>query len=306
MHYAVAHEDFVWDIRTEPGVVNAFATVYGTEDLIASFDSINITFPRRTDIEANTRWAHQDQDPKRPGFRCLQGIVNLAPNGPNDGGLIVMKGAHTLSEEYHEAFKDEEPVWAWTNEWYGYRDTGIAWLEAKGFKFEKLCAEPGDLFICKRGTLFFLESDFLTREASQGTAAFLTTTSLRRGTRLALLLMSAMVQQAQQRRKNSFRRSRLTTATSDLLTGLKCFSQTCCLACARMAHPVPTSGLNLSTPEYLMNIASDTLAYPSFARQLDYLFLLCFFCPCHLVSALVRSLSLKKCYISEWSSHQTH
>jgi hypothetical protein len=117
MHYGVAHEDFVWDIRTEPGVVKGFSTVYGTDDLIASFDSINITFPRRVDIKDNKAWPHQDQDPTRPGFRCLQGIVNLAPNGPDDGGLIIMKGAHLLSEEYHKAFASEEPLWAWTNEW---------------------------------------------------------------------------------------------------------------------------------------------------------------------------------------------
>lgn len=153
MHYSIAHEQFVWDIRTEPGIVDAFATVYNTDDLIVSFDSINVTFPRRRDLKANTRWAHQDQDPTRPGFRCLQGIVNLAPNGPDDGGLVVMKGAHLLSEEYHKAFATEEPLWAWTNEWYGYKDTGIAWLEERGFKFEKVNAEPGDLFLCKRSSM---------------------------------------------------------------------------------------------------------------------------------------------------------
>lgn len=111
--YAVSHESFTWAVRQEPEVVKAFETVYGTEDLIVSFDSVNIGFPSRTDIKPNTPWPHQDQDPEKPDFRCLQGLVNLLPNGPKDGGLIVCKGAYRLSEEFHEVFKDEEKVWSW-------------------------------------------------------------------------------------------------------------------------------------------------------------------------------------------------
>lgn len=34
-----------------------------------------------------------------------------------------------------------------TNEWYGYKETGLKWLEEKGYKFEKICAEQGDLIL---------------------------------------------------------------------------------------------------------------------------------------------------------------
>ena len=111
--YAVSHESFTWAVRQEPAVVDAFEKVYDTRDLIVSFDSVNIGFPSRTDIKPNTPWPHQDQDPEKPGFRCLQGLVNLLPNGPKDGGLIVCKGAHLLSEEFHRDFKEDEKVWSW-------------------------------------------------------------------------------------------------------------------------------------------------------------------------------------------------
>ena len=97
----------------QSGVVEAFEKVYDDKDLIVSFDSINISFPNRTDIKPNKPWPHQDQDPEKPGFRCLQGLVNLLPNGPEDGGLIVCKGAHLLSEEFHRDFKEEEKIWSW-------------------------------------------------------------------------------------------------------------------------------------------------------------------------------------------------
>jgi hypothetical protein len=115
--YGVMHENFTWSIRQEPGVVGTFEKVYDTEDLLVSFDGVSMTFPNRKDLKPNTPWAHQDQDPRKPGFRCLQGLVNLLPNGPDDGGLIVCKGGHLLSEDFHKMFENEsDKIWAWTNE----------------------------------------------------------------------------------------------------------------------------------------------------------------------------------------------
>jgi ectoine hydroxylase-related dioxygenase (phytanoyl-CoA dioxygenase family) len=77
----------------------------------------------------------------------MQGLVNLLPNGPEDGGLIVCKGGHLVSEEFHRALADEERIPAWTPEWYGFTDRGMKWLEDRGCKWEKVCAEPGDLLL---------------------------------------------------------------------------------------------------------------------------------------------------------------
>jgi hypothetical protein len=112
--YGLPHEAFTWAVRSEPGVVGAFEKVYNTEDLIVSFDAINLGFPNRTDVSENKPWPHQDQDPEKTDFRCLQALVNLLPNGPDDGGLIVCKGAHLASEAFHKVFKDEpDKIWAW-------------------------------------------------------------------------------------------------------------------------------------------------------------------------------------------------
>jgi hypothetical protein len=146
--YGAAHEKFVWDIRQEPGVVEPFKRVYDTDDLIVSFDSVNASFPNRADLPPNKPWPHQDQDPETHEFRVLQGLVNLLPNGDSDGGLIVCKGAHQLSREFHAEFKNEpNKIWAWTREWYGFTQEGLAWLEAKGCPWVKINAEPGDLIL---------------------------------------------------------------------------------------------------------------------------------------------------------------
>lgn len=89
--YGLPHENFTWDISCEPGVVGASEKVYQTEDLIVSFDVVNIRFPNKVDIPENKPWPHQDQDPENPGFRVLQGLVNLLPNGPDDGRLLFVR-----------------------------------------------------------------------------------------------------------------------------------------------------------------------------------------------------------------------
>jgi hypothetical protein len=148
--YGIAHEQFTWDIRCEPGVVDAFAKVYDTPDLIVSFDAVNFNLPTLQNAKENKPWPHQDQDPEKDGFRLLQGIVNLLPNGPNDGGLIVCKGAHALSTEFHRDFANEpedEKVWRWTKEWYGFSERGLKWLADKGCEWVKVEAGPGDLLL---------------------------------------------------------------------------------------------------------------------------------------------------------------
>jgi hypothetical protein len=95
----------------------------------------------------------QDQDPERPGFRCLQGLVNLLPNGPDDGGLIIAKGGHLLSEKYHKAMSFQERPWAWTNEMYSFTDEGLKWLEDQKVEWVKIECSPGDLIICTSSEL---------------------------------------------------------------------------------------------------------------------------------------------------------
>jgi hypothetical protein len=77
----------------------------------------------------------------------LQGLVNLLPNGPDDGGLIVAKGGHLLSEEFHKEFAEETRIWQWTNEWYGFTEAGVEWLKGKGLEWVKVEAGPGDLIV---------------------------------------------------------------------------------------------------------------------------------------------------------------
>lgn len=77
----------------------------------------------------------------------LQGLVNLNPCGPDDGGLIVCKGGHRLSAQFHREMADEPKIPAWTPEWFGFTENGMKWLKDHGLEWEKVCVEPGDLIV---------------------------------------------------------------------------------------------------------------------------------------------------------------
>ena len=44
--YGVTHEKWVWDIRGEAGVIEAFEKVYDDKHLIVSFDVVNVGFAK--------------------------------------------------------------------------------------------------------------------------------------------------------------------------------------------------------------------------------------------------------------------
>ncbi|KXT02654.1 hypothetical protein AC578_1140 [Pseudocercospora eumusae] len=148
--YAVGHEKFVWDARLEPGVLAAFEKIWGTKELLASFDGINYTLPLpESDRKPSTPWPHVDQSPHLLGLQCIQGIINFAPNGPNDGGLVVLKGSQALCEQYFKCHsKDKKEKWGLVpDDWHGFDPEEVQWFKDRGAEEVKVCAAPGDLIV---------------------------------------------------------------------------------------------------------------------------------------------------------------
>lgn len=144
--YALSHESWVWEVRAEPGVAAAFAHLWGTDELVTSFDAACIMLPGRKDVKDDGKWEHMDQSPSRKGFYCCQGIVNLNENGPKDGGLMVLKGSSQLVEEYFDEVGREVRTWG-PVDWYGFTAEQQDWFYARGCEWVKVEAEPGDLIL---------------------------------------------------------------------------------------------------------------------------------------------------------------
>ncbi|WVQ85842.1 hypothetical protein IAT38_008010 [Cryptococcus sp. DSM 104549] len=150
--HGAAHEQFAWDIRSEQGVIDAFAKIWGTDELLVSFDAVNLSLPwidSSPEIAALTApWPHVDQSPRRGGRKhCVQGIVNLAPNGPNDGGLTVLAGSLPLYNEFFAAHPELEGEGWPERDFWSFREEDIKWFEERGCKWVKTEVGPGDLIL---------------------------------------------------------------------------------------------------------------------------------------------------------------
>jgi len=151
--YGIAHEKFMWDARMEPGVLAPFNTLWGTDKLLASFDSLNVTFPNRKDRPERSAWQHIDQSPLRRGLHCVQGIINLSHAGPEDGGLLVYPGSHLLNDEFFDTQTDKS---TWTrDDTFLFDDAQLSWFTTRGIKPHKVCAEVGDLILWDSRTVHY-------------------------------------------------------------------------------------------------------------------------------------------------------
>lgn len=153
-YYCVTHEKFFWDARQEPGVIDAFTKLWGTDELLVSFDAMNITFPNRTDVPRRPPWEHIDQSPMRRGVHCVQGLMVLSPSGPHDGGLVVFPGSHNLNDEFFDTQTDKKS-WLPMKDVHVFKKEELAWFAARGVHPHKVCAEVGDLVLWDSRTIHY-------------------------------------------------------------------------------------------------------------------------------------------------------
>eukprot|EP00929_Paragymnodinium_shiwhaense_P002828 TRINITY_DN10313_c0_g1_i1.p1 TRINITY_DN10313_c0_g1~~TRINITY_DN10313_c0_g1_i1.p1 ORF type:complete len:397 (-),score=69.87 TRINITY_DN10313_c0_g1_i1:322-1512(-) len=95
---------FMWEMRLLPKVKETFSTIWGTSDLVVSFDGGNAFRPWQVNRSWLTRggWYHVDQNAWYKDSRgkcCVQGLVTLHDASEETGGLVVLPRSHKLHEE---------------------------------------------------------------------------------------------------------------------------------------------------------------------------------------------------------------
>ncbi|GKZ86192.1 hypothetical protein AnigIFM56816_001244 [Aspergillus niger] len=158
--YGATHENFVWEARMEQGVIDVFSELWETDELIVAFDGFNISLPNRTDINWSP-WPHCDQSPKRKGMQAVQGLLNFATNGPDDGGLILMKGSANLFDEFfasqHQAADHEDappPELEW-EDLFLFKEEHVRWFTDRGCELTKISLDPGDMVLWDSRTMHY-------------------------------------------------------------------------------------------------------------------------------------------------------
>ncbi|GJP94182.1 clavaminate synthase-like protein [Aspergillus niger] len=158
--YAAPHEKIAWEARTEPAVIEIFEKLWETKELLSSFDGMNISLPRRKDVNWSP-WPHCDQNPNRKGMQAVQGLVNFAPNGPKDGGLMLMKGSAKLFDEFFAQdrdpydHEDAPPPEMKYMDLFLFHQRDLKWFEDRGCELIKVNMDPGDLVLWDSRTMHY-------------------------------------------------------------------------------------------------------------------------------------------------------
>eukprot|EP01084_Bolivina_argentea_P007896 14810_1 len=105
--FGVGQTEFMWRCRSYPGVKKAFSNVWGTSDLITSFDGMNLYRPWKYYAPWRTKgkWWHLDQNGRREdskGKASIQGILALTDGDDTTGGLCVIPKTHFDHDEICE------------------------------------------------------------------------------------------------------------------------------------------------------------------------------------------------------------
>lgn len=149
-----------WEARTEPTVIKIFEKLWETNELLCSFDGMNISLPNRKDL-AWSPWPHCDQNPERKGMQAVQGLLNFAPNGPKDGGLMLMRGSAKLFNEFfaHKRtaadHEDAPPPELKYMDLFLFSEKDVKWFESKGCEMFKVNMEPGDFVLWDSRTMHY-------------------------------------------------------------------------------------------------------------------------------------------------------
>jgi len=138
---------FTWFTRGLPIVKKTFAQVWGTDDLIVSFDGLGIVRP--PDFDKNWQlnpglWYHVDQNGRNKfGKICVQGQVNYFDSGDDDGGLVVIpRSIHVFSK----IFENRPELGIGKSDFIALSKIQNVWnSELDKLQPIKVCVKAGDL-----------------------------------------------------------------------------------------------------------------------------------------------------------------
>lgn len=95
-------------------------------------------------------------------MQAVQGLLNFAPNGPKDGGLVLMRGSSNLFDEYfsqeRKMYPHEDappPKLEWEDVFFFDEKKDLEWFTDRGCELVKINMEPGDLVLWDSRTIHY-------------------------------------------------------------------------------------------------------------------------------------------------------
>ncbi|KXS11257.1 hypothetical protein M427DRAFT_115068 [Gonapodya prolifera JEL478] len=180
--HGISHSQFVWDVRQNENVYRVFSYLWGTGNLLVSFDGACFSehvqppehFPHKWLIFPS--WAHVDQPPTEKGLVTIQGLLTLYDSEEEDGGLVVWRRSHkrvTGIEWAHrlvfrtvggEIRKPAAPALMMGNTTHFYDDS-LSFL--RGCRRVKTCGRAGTLFLWDSRTVHCNTAPLASRKRAE-------------------------------------------------------------------------------------------------------------------------------------------
>lgn len=94
-------------------------------------------------------------------MQAVQGLINYAPNGDSDGGLVLMKGSAKLFNEFFaqervpDDHEDAPPPELKFMDLFLFNQKDVKWFEERGCELVKINMEPGDFVLWDSRTMHF-------------------------------------------------------------------------------------------------------------------------------------------------------
>ena len=151
--WGVGQAQFMWDLRTNPKIVEVFQRIWDTDDLLVSFDGASFHLPPEVTgkgyLESvKNQWLHTDQSFTRNGFECIQSWMTAFPVNVGDATLTFLEGSHKLHGECGKHFNITD-----TSDWHKLNDTEMKFYTSKGCVQKSISCPAGSLVLWDSRTI---------------------------------------------------------------------------------------------------------------------------------------------------------
>jgi ectoine hydroxylase-related dioxygenase (phytanoyl-CoA dioxygenase family) len=152
-HWQVGHTQFIWNLRQNPKVVDAFAKVWkcAPEDLLCSYDGASFHLSAEITKRGKFRsfWYHTDQSYTRPDFECIQSWVTAYDVNEGDATLAFIEGSHKHHAEFQKTFDVKDK-----NDWYPVKKEELDfYTKHLGLTEKKITCPAGSLVLWDSRTI---------------------------------------------------------------------------------------------------------------------------------------------------------
>jgi len=159
-HWGLGQAQCIWDVRCNPKVIDTFSKIYGTQDLLVSFDGFSFALPPELNNNKNWEkesWYHFDQNTKNKSFKSIQGWVNGFDTNVGDATLAVMIRSHLFHGQYGTEFPPSD-----NKDWVPVDD--ISFFKSLGCVEHRIIAPKGSIVLWDSRTLHYGAKPLYGRE----------------------------------------------------------------------------------------------------------------------------------------------